>query len=65
MGYMLGTAEALLMTRSAPSFYRTVDSERIVYGQLDGEVFEHEFEDRQAWEEFATTLAQELASDRS
>ena len=63
LGYLLGYADAIA-TASAASFYRTVSSERIVYGHVGGEFFEREFTDQQALEQFTFTLARSLEGDR-
>jgi hypothetical protein len=58
LGYLLGYGEGVAPL--VPAFYRTVPSELLVYGRRGGELFEREFDDREAFDRAVETIEREL-----
>jgi hypothetical protein len=58
LGYLLGYAES--GAADAPSFYRVIRSDNVVYGKQRGDLFERTFEDQTEFESFVSTLEAEL-----
>lgn len=58
LGYLLGCAEAA--AADAPSFYRVVRNDNVVYGKRRGDLFERKFEDQTEFKNFVSTLEADL-----
>lgn len=63
LGFLLGRAESEVA--GAPSFYRVVRSELLVYGKRRGDLFERELDDQSSFEHFVGDLLDRIEAENT